>query len=116
MAAVIMTTASTAVDFNAYSGPSGSAPRIIVAAMAIATHAATPATATRFRSPTFGIVTCPGKAPELTAVETDARAFWIASPGNGEIRPERLASPSPDDVVVRALYSGISRGTEALVF
>jgi threonine dehydrogenase-like Zn-dependent dehydrogenase len=46
----------------------------------------------------------------------DARAFWIAAPGNGEIRLEPLPSPSPDDVVVRALYSGISRGTEALVF
>ncbi len=46
----------------------------------------------------------------------DARAFWVASPGSGEIRPEVLPPPSPDDVVVRALYSGISRGTEALVF
>ena len=46
----------------------------------------------------------------------DARAFWVASPGRGEIRPETLPPPSPDDVVVRALYSGISRGTEALVF
>ena len=46
----------------------------------------------------------------------DARAFWIATPGRGEIRPEPLPPPSPDDVVVRALYSGISRGTEALVF
>ena len=46
----------------------------------------------------------------------DARAFWVASPGRGEIRPEALPPPSPDDVVVRALFSGISRGTEALVF
>jgi 2-desacetyl-2-hydroxyethyl bacteriochlorophyllide A dehydrogenase len=45
-----------------------------------------------------------------------ARAFWIATPGRGEIRTEVLAPPSGDDVVVRALYSGISRGTEALVF
>jgi 2-desacetyl-2-hydroxyethyl bacteriochlorophyllide A dehydrogenase len=45
-----------------------------------------------------------------------ARAFWIASPGRGEIRAEPLPDPSADDVVVRALYSGISRGTEALVF
>lgn len=45
-----------------------------------------------------------------------ARAFWIAAPGRGEIRQETLPSPSSDDVVVRALYSGISRGTEALVF
>jgi threonine dehydrogenase-like Zn-dependent dehydrogenase len=46
----------------------------------------------------------------------DARAFWIAEPGAGEIRPEPLRHPEPGDVVVRALYSGISRGTEALVF
>src|SRR5437763_14631777 len=45
-----------------------------------------------------------------------ARAFWIAAPGEGEIRTEPLDAPSPDDVVVRALYSGVSRGTEALVF
>ena len=46
----------------------------------------------------------------------DSRAFWIAAPGRGEIRPEMLAMPSVDEVVVRALFSGISRGTEALVF
>jgi 2-desacetyl-2-hydroxyethyl bacteriochlorophyllide A dehydrogenase len=46
----------------------------------------------------------------------DARAFWVASPGHGEIRPEALPPPSPDDVLVRTLYSGISRGTETLVF
>lgn len=45
-----------------------------------------------------------------------ARAFWIASPEHGEIRAEPLAAPSADEVVVRALYSGVSRGTEALVF
>src|SRR5262245_26782108 len=45
-----------------------------------------------------------------------ARAFWIVSPGRGEIRPEPLPDPSSDDVLVRARYSGISRGTEALVF
>jgi threonine dehydrogenase-like Zn-dependent dehydrogenase len=45
-----------------------------------------------------------------------ARAFWIAAPGHGEIRPEPLPPPSADDVVVRTLFSGVSRGTEALVF
>jgi 2-desacetyl-2-hydroxyethyl bacteriochlorophyllide A dehydrogenase len=45
-----------------------------------------------------------------------ARAFWIAEPGRGEIRAETLAAPSADDVVIRTLFSGISRGTEALVF
>jgi threonine dehydrogenase-like Zn-dependent dehydrogenase len=45
-----------------------------------------------------------------------ARAFWIAAPGRGEIRDEPLRQPSPDEVAVRALFSGISRGTESLVF
>ena len=45
-----------------------------------------------------------------------ARAFWIVAPGIGEIRDEVLAVPTSDAVVVRADYSGISRGTEALVF
>jgi threonine dehydrogenase-like Zn-dependent dehydrogenase len=46
----------------------------------------------------------------------EAKAFWVAEPGRGEIRTVKLPVQTPDDVVVRALYSGISRGTEALVF
>jgi hypothetical protein len=46
----------------------------------------------------------------------DSRAFWIAAPGRGEIRSERLTMPSADEVLVRTFFSGISRGTEALVF
>jgi len=45
-----------------------------------------------------------------------ARAFWIEEPGRAEIRPAQLPDPGPDEVLVRTLYSGISRGTEALVF
>src|SRR5436305_11332824 len=45
-----------------------------------------------------------------------ARAFWIAELGRGEVRDEPLPAPRADDVVVRALYSGISRGTETMVF
>ena len=48
--------------------------------------------------------------------DTAARAFWIASPEHGEIRTEELEAPSAAEVIVRALYSGVSRGTEALVF
>lgn len=44
------------------------------------------------------------------------RAFWITGPGRGEIREEALATLAPESVAVRALYSAISRGTEALVF
>ncbi len=45
-----------------------------------------------------------------------AYAFWLRAPGRGEIRPVRLPEPGRDDVVVRTLRSGVSRGTEALVF
>jgi threonine dehydrogenase-like Zn-dependent dehydrogenase len=46
----------------------------------------------------------------------EAKAFWVAAPGRGEIRRELLRTPSGNEVVVRTLFSGISRGTEALVF
>lgn len=45
-----------------------------------------------------------------------AHAFWLQEPGRGEIRPVRLPEPGPGDVVVRTVRSGISRGTETLVF
>jgi NADPH:quinone reductase-like Zn-dependent oxidoreductase len=45
-----------------------------------------------------------------------AHAFWLQAPGRGEIRPVGLPEPGPADVVVRTLRSGISRGTETLVF
>ena len=47
---------------------------------------------------------------------TEARAFWLREPGVGEIRPIPLPDPGPDDVLVRTVRSGISRGTETLVF
>ncbi|MFE2215975.1 zinc-binding alcohol dehydrogenase [Streptomyces canus] len=45
-----------------------------------------------------------------------ARAFWLRSPGEGEIREVTLPAPREDEVLVRSLYSGVSRGTETLVF
>jgi 2-desacetyl-2-hydroxyethyl bacteriochlorophyllide A dehydrogenase len=45
-----------------------------------------------------------------------ARAFWLAAPGRGEIRTAPLPAVGPDDVLVRAQASAISRGTESLVF
>jgi threonine dehydrogenase-like Zn-dependent dehydrogenase len=47
---------------------------------------------------------------------TVARAFWTVAPGRGELRPETLAEPGPDALLLRSLASGVSRGTEALVF
>jgi len=46
----------------------------------------------------------------------DAHAFWLRSPGHGEIRPAALQEPGPDEVLVRTVCSGVSRGTETLVF
>ena len=45
-----------------------------------------------------------------------ARAFWVAAPGQGEIREERLPAPERGEVLVRTRFSGVSRGTESLVF
>src|SRR5262245_21579420 len=45
----------------------------------------------------------------------EALAYWAVAPGVGEIRPEGIPSPVEGEVLVRALWSGVSRGTEALV-
>lgn len=45
-----------------------------------------------------------------------ARAFWLDSPGRGAIRELTLPAPGREEVLVRSLYSGVSRGTETLVF
>lgn len=46
----------------------------------------------------------------------EALAFWVTAPGRGEIRSERLPPAGDGEAVVRAVYSGVSRGTESLVF
>lgn len=46
----------------------------------------------------------------------EALAFWVRAPGEGEIRPVRMPEPGAGDVEVRTVRSGISRGTETLVF
>jgi threonine dehydrogenase-like Zn-dependent dehydrogenase len=47
---------------------------------------------------------------------SQARALWIERPGVASLRTETLPPPAPDEVLVRALASGVSRGTESLVF
>ncbi|MGW5255585.1 zinc-dependent alcohol dehydrogenase [Streptomyces sp. NPDC004012] len=49
-------------------------------------------------------------------MDLTARAFWLRSPGHGEVRDVELPEPGDGDVLVRTLYSGVSRGTETLVF
>ncbi|KWT82563.1 MULTISPECIES: zinc-binding alcohol dehydrogenase [unclassified Variovorax] len=46
----------------------------------------------------------------------ESRACWVEAPGRAALRQAALAAPGPGEVLVRALHSGISRGTELLVF
>jgi threonine dehydrogenase-like Zn-dependent dehydrogenase len=45
-----------------------------------------------------------------------ARSLWYARKGVAELRTARLAPPAPGEATVRTQFSGISRGTERLVF
>ncbi len=51
-----------------------------------------------------------------TTMNHSARAFWLRSPGHGEIRDVTLPEPGDGEALVRTLWSGVSRGTERLVF
>jgi 2-desacetyl-2-hydroxyethyl bacteriochlorophyllide A dehydrogenase len=46
---------------------------------------------------------------------TTTRAYWATGPLAGELRSVALRRPGPDEVLVATQFSGISRGTEALV-
>lgn len=48
--------------------------------------------------------------------ERMARALWIESAGRAALRSEPLPELGPEQVEVEATFSGISRGTESLVF
>ena len=45
-----------------------------------------------------------------------AQALWTIGPGRAELRPAEPGPPADGAARVRALVSGISRGTEGLVF
>ncbi|KAA9150795.1 dehydrogenase [Amycolatopsis acidicola] len=45
-----------------------------------------------------------------------ARAFWFKTPGECELRETGVPAPGDGEVLVRTLFSGVSRGTETLVF
>ncbi len=47
--------------------------------------------------------------------KVSVQALWYVGPGQAEIRSETLAGPKPGEALVRALFSGVSRGTERLV-
>lgn len=48
--------------------------------------------------------------------QNTARALWIPEPGRAELRATPLPALENDTVLVRTLFSGVSRGTESLVF
>jgi threonine dehydrogenase-like Zn-dependent dehydrogenase len=53
---------------------------------------------------------------ERALVPRSARQFWVQAPGQGEIVAAPLPPRQAGQALVRALYSGVSRGTESLVF
>ncbi|SMC53126.1 zinc-binding alcohol dehydrogenase [Rhizobium sp. RU36D] len=53
---------------------------------------------------------------EESSVGFRSRSLWIAAAQRCEIREEALAAPLADQALVRMLFSGVSRGTENLVF
>jgi len=52
----------------------------------------------------------------VTRSERTARAYWVTGPGTGIIREQALVAPQAGEALVEATHSGISRGTESLVF
>src|ERR1700677_2900236 len=49
-------------------------------------------------------------------IKMDADALWYVGPGQAEISREIVDDSRPGEVLVRTLYSAISRGTGRLVF
>ena len=52
----------------------------------------------------------------MSSQPRNARAFWTTAPGVGELREQALAEPAAGEVLVRSRFSGVSRGSESLVF
>ena len=57
----------------------------------------------------------PAIANEASA-ETQATALWYAAARECVLNTEELSQPEPGECLVRTLWSGVSRGTERLVF
>jgi 2-desacetyl-2-hydroxyethyl bacteriochlorophyllide A dehydrogenase len=56
------------------------------------------------------------KAETRPVQAMEAEALWYVAPGKAELRPAELREPRIGELLVRTLYSGLSRGTERLVF
>ena len=64
----------------------------------------------------LGSIHCGSCQVRAKIVNENALAFWVVAPGFGELREEALSAPRAGQVLVRARYSALSRGTESLVF
>ncbi|CAN5399888.1 zinc-binding alcohol dehydrogenase [soil metagenome] len=53
---------------------------------------------------------------DSSSTSLSAQACWTVAPGHAEIRDEALPPCQPGEITVRTLHTGISRGTETLVF
>ena len=51
-----------------------------------------------------------------TGPKMTAKALWTIAPHRAELRAEPLRRPGADEALVRTLWSGLSRGTERLVY
>ena len=55
-------------------------------------------------------------ANRASVVSDEFYALWVEAPGQAAIRVGHLRAPQADEVTVRTLHSGVSRGTELLVY
>jgi 2-desacetyl-2-hydroxyethyl bacteriochlorophyllide A dehydrogenase len=46
----------------------------------------------------------------------DATALWLTLPGHAELRPDTAPDPEPNEIRVKAIASGISTGTELVLY
>jgi 2-desacetyl-2-hydroxyethyl bacteriochlorophyllide A dehydrogenase len=54
--------------------------------------------------------------PTVKQKNNAARALWYVAPGKAELRPATIGEPGANGLLIRTLYSGLSRGTERLIF
>lgn len=57
-----------------------------------------------------------GAAHDRTTTDLRAQAMWSSGRSSAEVRSQSLTRPGPGEVLVEALHSGISRGSESLVY
>ena len=62
----------------------------------------------------FGVTLSVGSA--LLGEEMIRRALFFLAPGRVEVREEKICKPAPGQVLAETLVSGISAGSELLVY